>query len=65
MDALPPVEGEGFLSLWQELDGLWCPQEGQEGPGHRQVLPDGNRDTQVHCVFSELSVNKPDCPGPA
>ncbi len=30
------------MSLWQEPNGLWCPQEGQEGPGHRQVLPDGN-----------------------
>lgn len=53
VDALPPVESEGVLpSLWETDNRLWRPQEGSEGPGHRQVLPDGDRDTQVHSARS-------------
>ncbi|XP_045920358.1 selenoprotein V-like isoform X2 [Micropterus dolomieu] len=66
VDAILSVEGEGVLpGLWEAANGLWCPQEGSKGPRHRRVLPYGDRDTQVHRVFPELSVDQSDCPGPA
>ena len=66
MDALPLVEVQTVLScMWKAADWLWPPQESTEGPGHRQVLPHGNRDSQVYCVLPELPVYQSDCPGPA
>jgi len=66
MDALSLVESEGVLpNLWEAADGVRCAQEGAEGPGRGSVLPDGDGDTQVHCVSPDPSGNQSGCPGPA
>ena len=68
MDALPPVEGEAVLPPVQGAAHRGRhPQEGTEGPGRGQVLPDGDGDPQVQLLqlHIKLPVHEPDRPGPA
>lgn len=63
VNALTPVNGEGILSsLLEAAERLRCPQEGAEGPGHQQVLPDGDGVMYTDGVYMHSIVQCPVSP---